>query len=160
MRTFLLFLLSSIFAVCSVAENPSVTKMSFRMEMRKGYLSGILITAETDESIKGSMVNEFGISAIDFTYTKRKDKVKLLNVISFLDKWYIRRVLGNDINFTIHTLYGIPYKKKNSYEVIRDGDDVTIFNPGRGIRYTFSPIQDMTVSSKNDKTSDHNDTQE
>ncbi len=159
MRTFLLFLLSSIFAVCSVAENPSVTKMSFRMEMRKGYLSGILITAETDESIKGSMVNEFGISAIDFTYTKRKNKVKLLNVISFLDKWYIRRVLGNDINFTIHILYGIPYKKKNSYEVIRDGDDITIFNPGRGIRYTFSPIQDMTVSSKNDKTSD-NDTQE
>ena len=153
MRTFLLFLLSSVFVVCNAfaasetdpQTNASANrKMAFRIEMQKGYVSGIMICAETDDAINGSMVNEFGISAIDFTYSKEKKKVKLINVGSFLNKWYIKQVLKNDINFALHILYGIPYKKKHHYEVTHDGENVTIFNTKRKIKYIFSPLQNKS----------------
>lgn len=153
MRTFLLFLLSSVFVVCNAfaasktdpQTNASANrKMAFRIEMQKGYVSGIMICAETDDAINGSMVNEFGISAIDFTYSKEKGKVKLINVGSFLNKWYIKQVLKNDINFALHILYGMPYKKKHHYEVTRDGENVTIFNTKRKIKYIFSPLQNKS----------------
>lgn len=153
MRTFLLFLLSSVFVVCKAfaasetdpQTNASETrKMAFRIEMQKGYVSGIMICAETEDNINGSMVNEFGISAIDFTYSKEKKKVKLINVGSFLNKWYIKQVLKNDINFALHILYGMPYKKKHHYEVTHDGENVTIFNTKRKIKYTFSPLQNKS----------------
>lgn len=153
MRTFLLFLLSSVFVVCNafaaperelLTDAPATLKMAFRIEMQKGYVSGIMICAETEDVINGSLVNEFGISAIDFSYSKKKEKVKLMNVGSFLNKWYIRRVLKNDINFAIHILYDIPYKKKNNYEVSHDGANVTVFNTTRKIRYIFSPLQNKS----------------
>lgn len=115
--------------------------MAFRIEMQKGYVSGIMITGESDEYINGSMVNEFGISAIDFTFSKKKGKVKLINVGSFLNKWYIKQVLKNDINFALHILYGTPYNKKHNYEVTREGPNLIIFNTKRKIKYIFSPLQ-------------------
>lgn len=153
MRTFLLFLLNSVFVVCNAfaapesvqqTDAPETRKMAFRIEMQKGYVSGIIICAETDDAINGSMVNEFGISAIDFSYSKNKEKVKLINVGSFLNKWYIKQVLKNDINFALHILYGMPYKKKHHYEVTPDGENVTIFNTKRKIKYTFSPLQNKS----------------
>ena len=153
MRTFLLFLLSSVFVVCSAFAAPETDpqtnasgnrKMAFRIEMQKGYVSGIMICAETEDNINGSMVNEFGISAIDFSYSKKKEKVKLINVGSFLNKWYIKQMLKNDINFALHILYAMPYKKKHHYEVTHDGENVTIFNTKRKIKYTFSPLQNKS----------------
>lgn len=153
MRAFLLFLLSSVLTVCNAfaasetdthTDASETRKMAFRIEMQKGYVSGIMICAETEDAINGSLVNEFGISAIDFSYTKKKEKVKLINVGSFLNKWYIKQVLKNDINFAIHILYDIPLKKGNNYEVSRDGENVTIFNTKRNIKYTFSPLQNKS----------------
>lgn len=153
MRAFLLFLLSSVLTVCNAfaaseidtqTDAQETRKMAFRIEMQKGYVSGIMICAETEDAINGSLVNEFGISAIDFSYTKKKEKVKLINVGSFLNKWYIKQVLKNDINFAIHILYDIPFKKGNNYEVSRDGENVTIFNTKRNIKYTFSPLQNKS----------------
>lgn len=153
MRAFLLFLLSSVLTVCNAfaaseidtqTDAQETRKMAFRIEMQKGYVSGIMICAETEDVINGSLVNEFGISAIDFSYTKKKEKVKLINVGSFLNKWYIKQVLKNDINFAIHILYDIPFKKGNNYEVSRDGENVTIFNTKRNIKYTFSPLQNKS----------------
>ncbi len=149
MRTFLLFLLSSVFVICnafaaseseSQSDAPKNRKMAFRIEMQKGYVSGIMICAETEDAINGSLVNEFGISAMDFSYLKKKGKVKLINVGSFLNKWYIKQLLKNDINFAIHILYDMPYKKDHHYEVTRDDENVTIFNTKRKIKYTFSPL--------------------
>lgn len=159
MRTFLLFLLSSVFTICSAFAAPETDpqtnasanrKMAFRIEMQKGYVSGIMICAETEDAINGSMVNEFGISAIDFTYSKEKGKVKLINVGSFLNKWYIKKVLKDDINFALHILYGMPYKKNHHYEVTRDGEMVTIFNTKRKIKYTFSPLVNKADTTDND----------
>lgn len=67
------------------------------IEMKKGYMSGICILLGDEGVVKGSLFNEFGISALDFIYQPDKRKVKLLSVIKMLDKWYIKRVLRQDL---------------------------------------------------------------
>lgn len=104
-------------------------KYNATIEMKKGYLSGVCILANDGELIKGCLFNEFGISALDFTYNPARDKVKLVNVIKMLDKWYIRKVLKKDLVQLMHNLEkGIPaYQNKR-------------FN----IDYKFTPLEDAT----------------
>ncbi len=72
-------------------------KYNATIEMRKGYLSGICILANDEGIVKGALFNEFGISALDFTYFPKCDKVKLNGVIQILNKWYIKKVLKKDL---------------------------------------------------------------
>ncbi len=72
-------------------------KYNATIEMQKGYLSGICILANDGTSVNGCLFNEFGISALDFTYQPERGKVKILSVIKMLDKWYIKRVLKRDL---------------------------------------------------------------
>ena len=75
------------------------------IETPKAYLSGICILYHDENGdIKGSFFNEFGISAIDFTYIAKKDKVKLHHVIKMMNKWYIRRVLRHDLREVLQQL--------------------------------------------------------
>lgn len=74
------------------------------VEMPKGYLSGVCILLREGNEVRGSFFNEFGISAIDFTYLIDKDKVKLHSVIAMLNKWYIKRVLKKDLRELLNRL--------------------------------------------------------
>lgn len=67
------------------------------IEMPRAYISGIGVLLKEGEMIKGSLFNEFGITALDFTYDPKRQKVKLHHVIQMMDKWYIRRVVRKDI---------------------------------------------------------------
>lgn len=155
MKRFLLFL-NSLLLICGFALRADeiapeesthlLRRYSFQIETGKACMSGLLLASEDDEFINGSMINEFGISAIDFSYSKRKQKVKLLNVVSFLDKWYIRMVLRKDLKFCLHILYDIPINSKNRYEVIRNGDTVSIINPKRKLKYTFTPLNHQSTN--------------
>ncbi|MCX4279750.1 MAG: hypothetical protein OSJ32_00355 [Muribaculaceae bacterium] len=109
--------------------------------MPKGYLSGVLITNESDDSINGSMINEFGISAVDFTYSRRNGKLRLVSVISFLDKWHIRRMLGNDLRFCLRILKGLPADRKGKYQVSTNDNSITVVNLRRKISYSFTPLE-------------------
>lgn len=80
-------------------------KYTFIIEMPKAYFNGICFLHHTpDGVVKGSMFNEFGISALEFSYYPDKDKVKLHHVIKFLDKWYIKYVLKRDLRKVLHGL--------------------------------------------------------
>ena len=70
----------------------------------RGYVSGILVLRQEEEAVKGSLFNEFGITALDFTYHRPKDKVKLHTVVKMLDRWYIRRVLRRDLREVLKRL--------------------------------------------------------
>ena len=65
--------------------------------MSRGYISGVCILVKEEGLIKGSLFNEFGITALDFNYDPRHQKIHLHSVISMMDKWYIRRVLKKDL---------------------------------------------------------------
>lgn len=80
------------------------------IEMPRGYVSGICILLRDGEQLKGSIFNEFGISAVDFSYDTRRDKVKLHAVMALFNRWYIKRVLRRDLRELIHQLQQGNYK--------------------------------------------------
>ena len=115
-------------------------RYTFQIETPKAFLSGVLMTKAQDDSIIGSMVNEFGVSAIDFSFSIKKDKLKLINVVSFLNKWYIKKTLDSDLKFIIHQIYHLPWKKKHHYIVESVDDSITILNSRRKLKYVFTPL--------------------
>lgn len=159
MKRSLLFLssLSAVTCLCvsaqSAPERAEVQKRAFQIQTPKATISGILLTRDEGETITGSMINEFGVSALDFVYSKPKDKVKLMSVISFLDKWYIKRVLCQDINYTLHVMYDMPIAKKTRYLTVTEADTISITNPKYHLTYTFSPLKEESPTdsiSEND----------
>lgn len=155
MRNFLLYL-SSLLAIFSLKCQASgndisdarlpLAKYSFQIDASRGYVSGILIANEDNENIYGSMVNEFGVSAIDFVYSKKQKKVRLESVVSFLNKWYIKRVLKNDIKYCLQVLYASPQEKQPACYEMRRGEkgEIVVNNTKRGLVYTFTPLKDET----------------
>lgn len=79
-------------------------KYAAYIEMPKVYVSGICVLLQEDGLIKGSLFNEFGITALDFTYNPQRDKIKLHSVMKMMDKWYIRKVLKKDLRQVMKTL--------------------------------------------------------
>lgn len=101
-------------------------RFSAYIEMKRAYLSGLCILVGQSDGIKGSIFNEFGISAIDFSYHASRDRIKLHNVIKKMDKWYIRRVLRKDLKCLMHRLQqGNTIYEDNKYH----------------ISYTFTPMK-------------------
>lgn len=98
-----------------------------KIDIKKAYISGVCMMVMDEGIVKASIVNEFGLSAVDFTYNPTKDKVKILNVMSKMDKWYIRRVLRKDFRYIMHQLSQGIY----TYE-----------NKKQHITYTFNPLKD------------------
>lgn len=93
------------------------------IEMPKAYVSGVLIMHKPCEGcVNASIVNEFGISLMDFSYDEHKDKIRFHSLTGKLNKWYIRRTLGNDM--------------KNVIKSMKSGTDEYI-NAKRKIKYTF-----------------------
>ncbi len=117
-------------------------KYNFELSTEKGYLSGILILSQEGDVINGCMFNEFGVTAMGFTYDISKDKLKLLHVIKFLDKWYIKRVISKDIKACIKTLWGMPLKPEKNIEVSVSPNETVVYNKKRKIRYIYSPMQE------------------
>lgn len=96
----------------------SKMKYNATIEMKKGYLSGICILIRDKDGYKGSIFNEFGISVLDFTYQPVMGKVKLENVIQLLDKWYIKRLLKQDLSQVIKNLQkGISIYDNKKYKI-------------------------------------------
>ena len=117
-------------------------KYNFELSTEKGYLSGILILSQEGDVINGCMFNEFGVTAMGFTYDISNDKLKLLHVIKFLDKWYIKRVISKDIKACIKTLWGMPLKPEKNIEVSVSPNETVVYNKKRKIRYIYSPMQE------------------
>lgn len=93
-------------------------KYAATIEMKKGYLSGICVMVSEDDGYRASVFNEFGISALDFTYLPSKRKIKLQHVIKMLDKWYIRKVLKHDLVHVVdNLLQGISTYTDEKYHI-------------------------------------------
>lgn len=112
-------------ALYPLSEGDRVELMS-SIDMGKGYISGVCMLLKNGQTIKGGVFNEFGVSAINFTYNEDKDKVKIISVIKMLNKWYIRKLLKKDLRHVMHEL-----KKGHS----------TYKNEKYHITYVFSPIE-------------------
>ena len=60
-------------------------------------ISGLCILKKNGEEWRGTLINEIGAKAFDFIVTDKK--CELLNVISMMDKWYIKKTVAADLHF-------------------------------------------------------------
>ena len=97
-------------------------RYSAYIELPKGYVSGICMLQHEGTVIKGCLFNEFGITALSFSYNLSKQKIKLHDVLPMLNKWYIRKVLKKDLRQVIAALQ----RGESTYR-----------NERRGITYHF-----------------------
>lgn len=129
MRRYLVFISLTIMLLASVKAFAGDDSKQYNalIEMPKGSVSGICMLVQEGDTIKGAIVNEFGITAMDFYYLRSTDKVKLEHIIAMLDKWYIKKVLRKDLRELIHAL------KQGEYVYV---------NKRHHITYTLTPIAD------------------
>lgn len=100
------------------------------IQMPNAYISGICILLNEDGVIKGCLFNEFGITALDFTFNPKLRKVELHHIVEIMDKWYIRRVLRKDLVRLMSSL---------------QRGESTYYNEHRNITYQFVPIANEIV---------------
>ena len=110
------------------------------MQIRGREITGIcLMNLQPDSTVVGTVINEFGVKAFDFT--RADGKTNVLNVIGPLDKWYIRKVLRKDFTFILSNIWQhkdvIWKKRKMTFST--DGD-IIVENQRFKIRYTFTPV--------------------
>lgn len=105
----------------------SRAKYRFSMESPKFSLSGACMMMLQNDTIKGCVFNEFGVSAFNFVYARKTERMELTELMSKLDKWYIRKLLAADM---LQVIKGL----KKGCQSYTD----TKYN----ITYQFVPLQD------------------
>lgn len=98
-----------------------------RIELPRGGMTGVCMMVCDSTGLHGSVLNEFGVGLMSFSYDSSKDKVHLHSVFAKMDKCFIRRALRRDLRKLIHAMN----EGSTSYE-----------NTRRDMKYTFTPIND------------------
>lgn len=83
--------------VCFPSTQGEKAKYSAYIDMPQGYVSGVCVLFNEGTVIRGSLFNEFGITALSFSYDIKKEKIKLYSVVKLMDKWYIKKILKKDL---------------------------------------------------------------
>lgn len=149
-RCLLLINLLALLSVlpCHAQEAEDSSEYTFFMQARGQEITGICMVSQSpDGQTTGTIVNEFGVKAFDFIIDK--GKVKILNVIKPLDRWYIRKVLKKDFGFAFqHISWGKDLTVGKRRITFRENGDIAIDNDRYNIHYVFTPI---TASNETDQ---------
>lgn len=121
-RTFAVLLLM-LTASMVMAQN---SRYNVIIDFDKAYISGICITHTDNECLMVSIVNEFGVSAMEMLYYSDKKKVKITRIVKKLNHWYIKRVLKHDLAIVMEQLV--------------ENGEARYTNDKRHITYSFTPL--------------------
>lgn len=73
------------------------TRHNVELNLGRAKLTGVCLMLMEEGLIKASIVNEFGVSYVDFTYSPKTKKLRLVSVAAPLDKWYIRKRIRKEL---------------------------------------------------------------
>lgn len=107
------------------------TRYIVAITFKNASFSGICVVKNIGTQMAGTIVNEFGIRAFDFTMSQDRRRVKLLNVMKPLDKCLIRKAIARDLKRLFNATTTDGY-------VSVDGEKIIMRRPGRS--YTFSKM--------------------
>ena len=107
------------------------TRYTVAITFKNASFSGICVVKNIGTQIAGTIVNEFGIRAFDFTMSQDRRHVKLLNVMKPLDKCLIRKAIARDLKRLFNAT------TTNEYVSV-DGEKIIMRRPSRS--YTFSKM--------------------
>ena len=129
-RLLLVLLLLSSLQAFSQHSTLNAQRYTAYISMPRGYVSGMLVLLSEEECVKGSLFNEFGITALDFTYDRKKNKVKLHSVVKMMDR--LRDFFeAEDNNTNIQVLYPNPVRDELHLILWSDGfamNDIEVFD--------------------------------
>lgn len=107
------------------------TRYTVAITFKTASFSGICVVKNIGTQIAGTIVNEFGIRAFDFTMSQDRRRVKLLTVMKPLDKCLIRKAIARDLKRLFNATASDEY-------VSVDGEKIIMRRPSRS--YTFSKM--------------------
>lgn len=116
---------------------------SVAIEARGAELTGICIVKTDAEGSRGAIVNEFGFHVLDFTLSADRRKVKLLNVIAMMDRWYVRRVVKKDLRTLFNATADGKQGSGRTVTVEPDGT-VTLTNTRYKLKYSLKKLHEAT----------------
>ncbi len=100
-------------------------------------VTGICLVRQTEQGLVGSVVNEFGIHFFDFTC--QGNRVTVSNVFAAMNKWYIRRVLRNDLRLLAAS--SLLSAGRHRQLQIYQPDSLTLSNNKYNLTYHFERLQ-------------------
>ena len=112
-------------------EGDESTRYTVAITFKNASFSGICVVKNIGTQIAGTIVNEFGIRAFDFTMSRDRRRVRLLNVMKPLDKCLIRKTIARDLKRLFSAT------SVNEYVSV-DGDKIIMRRPNRS--YAFSKM--------------------
>ena len=110
---------------------------------RGAEITGVCIVKTDAEGSRGAIVNEFGIHALDFMVSADRRKVKLLNVIAMMDRWYVRRVGKKDLRMLFNATADGEQGSGRTVTVEPDGT-VTLTNTRYKLKYSLKKLHEAT----------------
>lgn len=110
---------------------------------RGAEITGVCIVKTDSEGSRGAIVNEFGIHALDFMVSADRRKVKLLNVIAMMDRWYVRRVVKKDLRMLFNATADGEQGSGRTVTVEPDGT-VTLTNTRYKLKYSLKKLHEAT----------------
>jgi hypothetical protein len=111
-----------------------VSRYRVWIQTGQAKLTGLMMVKYAGHEWQGSLINEFGINAFDFTVSHGKCKLK--HTVSWLDKWYIRKVVEGDFAFLF---YGAAGKGKTL--LCPTTDTFVLRNERHNIEYSFQAMK-------------------
>jgi len=78
-------------------DDEQLNRYQVSIQVKDNHITGICMLKKSDDSWRGTLINEFGVKAFDFIVTPKK--CDLLNTIAMLNKWYIRQTIAGDLHF-------------------------------------------------------------
>ena len=112
------------------------------LSARGAELTGICVMKYDGEGYRGAVVNEFGIHALDFTLSSNRRKVKLLNVMPAMNRWYIRKVVRKDLQLLFSAAESPLVKGRRT--VTTEADGTVVLTDGRyHLKYSLRKIEDQ-----------------
>ena len=108
----------------------------------KATISGLCLLVADSTTVRGSVVNEFGVKAFDLVYVPATRKVRLLYLMPMLDKWYIRKVLGTDLGILLSGEVPRRGARRRVVQADTCHHVLTLYNNRHHITYQLKPLYD------------------
>lgn len=132
----LLFFVDNLSAQPLFPQGTEKVKWNLTLTRGKMTFTGICVVKQTEEGMVGSVVNEFGIHAFDMI--GKRGRLKIKHMMPLMDKWYIQKILQNDLRiltFANETDLG----KKRVLEI--SDSHILLENKKYNIKYLFERIK-------------------
>ena len=125
-----------------LTDSVEIKQYNFSLQVKDQEVTGICVTKFISQTeAVGTVMNEFGLTILDFEY--KDGKTKLSNLPPMLDRWFVRRILQNDFSFFfMHLPSGQDFKKRSRRITFSPEGEVTLLNKRFKLKYTFTPIID------------------